>query len=52
MQAVVESAVSELSAAYEQASTLEHRRAELRGRFEAYRAKATRLGCAEPMPRS
>ncbi|MBV9058840.1 MAG: hypothetical protein JOZ09_06740 [Pseudonocardiales bacterium] len=47
MQAVVESAVSELSAAYEQAITLEHRRAELRGRFEAYRAKATRLGCAE-----
>jgi hypothetical protein len=26
---------------------LEQRRAELRGRFEAYRAKANRLGCAE-----
>lgn len=47
LQAAAENAVSELGAAYERAITLEHRRAELRGRFEAYRAKATRLGCAE-----
>lgn len=47
LQAAAENALSELGAAYERAITLEHRRAELRGRFEAYRAKATRLGCAE-----
>ena len=47
LQAAAEHAVSELGAAYEQATMLEHRRAELRGRFEAYRAKAARLGCAE-----
>ncbi|MBV8997253.1 MAG: hypothetical protein JO287_26965 [Pseudonocardiales bacterium] len=47
LQAAAQNAVSELGAAYQRAITLEHRRAELRGRFEAYRAKATRLGCAK-----
>ena len=47
LQAAAGDAVSELRAAYELATTLEDRRAELRGRFEAYRAKASRLGQAE-----
>jgi len=43
----VGSAVDELGAAVELADGLVERRAELRGRFEAYRARALRLGCVE-----
>jgi len=43
----VDEARRELQVAHERAAGLLERRAELRGRFEAYRAKATRLGRAE-----
>jgi hypothetical protein len=47
LRSAIEEANRELRAAHERAAGLMDRRAELRGRFEAYRAKATRLGCAE-----
>jgi hypothetical protein len=43
----IDDAASEIRAAHERATGLQDRRAELCGRFEAYRAKATRLGHAE-----
>jgi hypothetical protein len=47
LRAAAAAAVSELRAAHDRATGLQHRREELRGRFEAYRAKAIRLGRAE-----
>ncbi len=45
--AEADDAAAEIRAAHQRASGLRDRRAELCGRFEAYRAKATRLGHAE-----
>ncbi|MGH3788465.1 MAG: hypothetical protein ACRDRG_18400 [Pseudonocardiaceae bacterium] len=47
LRAAVTDAASELRAARDRATGLHDRREELRGRFEAYRAKAVRLGRAE-----
>jgi hypothetical protein len=47
LDAAVSAAGATLRAAVERADGLLQRRAELRGRFEAYRAKAARLGLAE-----
>lgn len=47
LRAAAADAAAELRAAHGRATGLQDRRAELRGRFEAYRAKATRLGHAE-----
>jgi hypothetical protein len=47
LRRAVHEAQHELRAAHERAAGLLERRAELRGRFESYRAKATRLGHAE-----
>ena len=47
LRAAADDAADEIRAAYERATGLQDRRAELCGRFEAYRAKATRLGHAE-----
>jgi hypothetical protein len=47
LRAQVETATAELRAAHDRAAGLLDRREELRGRFEAYRAKAARLGLAE-----
>ena len=45
--AEADDAAAEIRAAHQRATGLQDRRAELCGRFEAYRAKATRLGHAE-----
>jgi hypothetical protein len=47
LHAAVGAAEAELRSAHNLAAGLLERRAELRGRFEAYRAKANRLGLAE-----
>ena len=47
LQAAVAAARAELTTAHDLATGLVDRRAELRGRFEAYRAKSVRLGRAE-----
>ena len=47
LEAAVDGAAGEVRAAHALAAGLLERRAELRGRFEAYRAKAARLGLAE-----
>jgi hypothetical protein len=47
LEAAVDEAAGEVRAAHALAAGLLERRAELRGRFEAYRAKAGRLGLAE-----
>ncbi len=47
LQAAVAAARAELTTAHDLATGLIDRRAELRGRFEAYRAKSVRLGRAE-----
>ena len=47
LDSAIGTAAATLRAAREQAAGLLERRAELRGRFEAYRAKAGRLGHAE-----
>jgi hypothetical protein len=47
LETAVHEAAGEVRAAYELADGLLERRTELRGRFEAYRAKARRLGVAE-----
>ncbi len=47
LRAAADDAAGEIRAAYERAIGLQDRREELRGRFEAYRAKAIRLGYAE-----
>jgi hypothetical protein len=47
LRAAADDAAGEMRAAHERATGLQDRRAELRGRFEAYRTKATRLGHAE-----
>ncbi|MBO0848316.1 MAG: hypothetical protein J2P20_02555, partial [Pseudonocardia sp.] len=50
LHAAVDAATDELNTCHELAVGLVERRAELRGRFEAYRAKAVRLGRAEDPP--
>lgn len=47
LRAAADDAAGEMRAAHERATGLQDRRAELCGRFEAYRAKAIRLGHAE-----
>jgi hypothetical protein len=47
LRRAVDEAERELRTAHALAGGLLERRAELRGRFESFRAKATRLGCAE-----
>jgi hypothetical protein len=47
LEAEVDAAAAEVRAAHELADGLIERRTELRGRFEAYRAKAGRLGLSE-----
>ena len=47
LASAVGAGLAELGAAVELADGLVERRAELRGRFEAYRARALRLGCVE-----
>ena len=47
LRAAVDAAGNELRTAHARAAGLLERRQELRGRFEAYRAKANRLGIAE-----
>lgn len=50
LRAAVDAATDELNTCHELAVGLVERRGELRGRFEAYRAKAVRLGRAEDPP--
>ena len=47
LRAAADGAAGEMRAAHERATGLQDRRTELCGRFDAYRAKATRLGHAE-----
>jgi hypothetical protein len=47
LRAAADGAAGEMRAAHERATGLQDRRTELCGRFDAYRAKATRLGQAE-----
>ncbi|MGI5128603.1 hypothetical protein ACQEVB_17465 [Pseudonocardia sp. CA-107938] len=47
LQAAIAAATAELTTAHQLATGLIDRRAELRGRYEAYRAKSVRLGRAE-----
>jgi hypothetical protein len=50
LRTAVDAAADELNTCHELALGLVERRGELRGRFEAYRAKAVRLGRAEDPP--